>query len=187
MGRPPGREDWAARARSWKHRSWEPVLSQSPERDHSFGSCRFCSRSRGTVSVGSSRGRSAHPAGGRAVNLSTPPVAVVVCAAVKRPLLLLSLCWVCISLWPLAAQASAPSRVLDSYCSPSGDYCTSISRSAKGETDLLAADLRLHGQVQALRRSAGAKGAARMWLLVPQGQGERHLRQQRRLPPELLL
>jgi hypothetical protein len=51
----------------------------------------------------------------------------------KRPLLVLGLCFTCLSLWPLAAQAGAPSHVVDSYCSPSGDYCTSISRSAKGE------------------------------------------------------
>jgi hypothetical protein len=53
--------------------------------------------------------------------------------ALKRPLLVLGLCFTCLSLWPLGAQAGAAGHVLDSYCSPSGDYCTSISRSAKGE------------------------------------------------------
>jgi hypothetical protein len=52
---------------------------------------------------------------------------------VKRPLLVLVLCLTCLSLWPLAAQADAPNREVDSYCSPTGDYCTSISRTAKGE------------------------------------------------------
>ncbi len=51
----------------------------------------------------------------------------------KRAPLVLSLCLACLSLWPLAARAGAPSRVLDSYCSPSGDYCTSVSSSAKGQ------------------------------------------------------
>lgn len=51
----------------------------------------------------------------------------------KRSLLVLCLCLAAISAFPLAAQAGAPSRVLDSYCSPSGDYCTSIARSAKGK------------------------------------------------------
>jgi hypothetical protein len=51
----------------------------------------------------------------------------------KRSLLVLSICVAALSASPLAAQASASSRVLDSYCSPSGDYCTSITRSAKGK------------------------------------------------------
>jgi hypothetical protein len=59
------------------------------------------------------------------VNLSIPRL--------KRALLVLSICLAGLSAWPLAAQADAPSRVLDSYCSPSGDYCTSITRSAKGQ------------------------------------------------------
>jgi hypothetical protein len=53
--------------------------------------------------------------------------------SLKRALLVLSLCLAGLSAWPLAAQAGAPSRVLDSYCSPSGDYCTAIKRSAKGQ------------------------------------------------------
>jgi hypothetical protein len=51
----------------------------------------------------------------------------------KRSLLALVVCLASLCAWPLAAQAGAPSRVLDSYCSPSGDYCTSITRSAKGQ------------------------------------------------------
>lgn len=50
----------------------------------------------------------------------------------KRSLLALCVCLSAIAASPLAAQAGAPSRVIDSYCSPSGDYCTSITRSAKG-------------------------------------------------------
>lgn len=59
------------------------------------------------------------------VNPSIPPL--------KRSLLVLAICLTSLSAWPLAAQADSSSRVLDSYCSPSGDYCTSITRSAKGQ------------------------------------------------------
>ena len=74
-----------------------------------------------------------HPNSRSVVDSSTGAGAAVVSVALKRPLLVLVLCIACLSLWPLAAQAGSSGRELDSYCSPSGDYCTSISRSAKGE------------------------------------------------------
>lgn len=41
----------------------------------------------------------------------------------KRLVLAVGLCLTCASLWPLAASAG---KSLDSYCSPTGDYCISV-------------------------------------------------------------
>lgn len=55
-------------------------------------------------------------------------------AGVKGPLTILGLCLtVACMLMPAAAQAD---RTVDSYCSPSGDYCTAVMRS-KGTVGLV--------------------------------------------------
>ena len=65
--------------------------------------------------------------------------------------------------------------MLDSYCSPSGDYCTSITRSAKGQIVLSLRTFAFTDKYK-LCVEAPVRRTARMRVLVAKGQGQRRLR-----------
>jgi hypothetical protein len=85
----------------------------------------------------------------------------------KCLVLAFSLCLACASLWPLAASAG---RNLDSYCSPTGDYCMSVV-GPKAKPSFVLRTFSFSGQYKLCVKQAGYERQCGWWKLksVPHG------------------